>query len=127
MIPERVTSFARGAALAAVAAGTVLFLVTLSMGLGPGWGMSGWFVAATISVCGGASLAFCHGRPGAAFVAAMAATMASRLAALGVGVAFAAAGSGPGRLSYLGGFAAGFAPVMVWEVAWFFRAGRRSP
>ncbi len=127
MVPERVTGFARGAAFAAAAAGTVLLAASFAGGFGaPGWGMAGWLVAASISVSGGAWLAFCHGRPGAAFMAAMAATTASRLVALGAGVALATAAGGPARWSYVGGFATGFAPVMAWEVAWFFRAGRRS-
>jgi hypothetical protein len=90
------------------------------------WGVLGWALLALTGVAGGAWLAFEHGKPGTGFLKAMVAGMLTRLflAAAGGGLAAWTGGNAP--WAFLGGAVAGFVPLQIVEVIWFFRAGQKA-
>jgi hypothetical protein len=85
------------------------------------WASKGFFAMALPGICGGVWLAHEHGRSGSRFLAALASGALGRLV-LGALVAFGAARAGGRAIDgLLPGLAAGFVPVLLFEMIWFAR------
>jgi hypothetical protein len=111
----------------AVSAGVVLLLFTLSRDATTvGWSLFGWLIMAMIGVIGGSLMEAAHGKPGTAFVGILVGSMLARLMASGLGAVAATTGGYEAAWPYLAGIVAGFVPLQVFEVIWFFRKGRRQ-
>lgn len=118
-------SFARGA-LAAAAFGALALLPWLGGGdvLAASWAAKGFAAMALPGIAGGTWLAREHGRRASRFVVALGAGFLARLVLAGI-AAFGAAKAGGGAVEgLLAGLAAGFVPVMAFEMFWFARATR---
>jgi hypothetical protein len=98
-------------------------------GASRGWALLGWAIIAVTAVAGGWALETWHGRPGAGFLAALAACILARLFG-GTAGAFAAsaapaAGDDPVR-AFLVGLVATFLPLQLLEIVWFVRKARKT-
>jgi len=127
MTGGRARRFVLGAAAVSAASGGAAW--ALCRPAAPGallWGALGWGLMAAIGLSTGAWLAAAYGTTGSGFLAAVVTGILGRIAAtLGGAVAAASAGRGP-LLAFLVGLGSGFAPLLVYEAAFFYRAGRRS-
>jgi hypothetical protein len=114
--------YARSCAALAAAVGALLLLVGWPRGASfVGWSLLGWGFMAGTAVIGGAWTAARHGTSGAGFLVALQTCILARLA-LAVGGAVVAMLSAEGAIrAYLVGLVAGFVPLQVFEVVWFFR------
>jgi len=90
---------------------------------GLAWAVAGWGSAAAIGVAGGSWLVARHGDPSWGFVVALLAGMLARLLAFGTGAALAARAGGAQLWAFVGGFAATFVALQVWEGVFLHRAG----
>jgi hypothetical protein len=118
-------TFARGASVAA-ALGALALLPWLAGDdrLAAAWSARGFAAMAIPGVVGGTWLARKHGRRASRFVVALGAGFLARLVLAGI-AAFGAAKAGGGAIEgLLAGLAAGFVPVMAFEMFWFARATR---
>ena len=90
------------------------------------WALCGWLLLSLAGVIGGGWLVFCHGRQGNSFLGALVGGMLLRmtLTALGMGAAMIA--GKPAMWAFAGGAVAGFLPVMLFELIWFYRASRNA-
>jgi hypothetical protein len=124
---DRTRRFLAGAAAVAAASGGAAWALTRPASTGALlWGGLGWGLMTAIGLSSGAWLAAAHGKSGSGFLAAMVAGILGRIAATLAGAA-AAASAGRGSLwAYFVGLGSGFAPLMVYEMAFFYRAGRRA-
>ncbi len=122
----RARRYALGASAVAVVFGALLWVAVRPRGTTwIVWSGLGWGMLAVLSVAGGAWLAAEHGKPGSGFVKALGTGMLARLFAAVIG-AIGAAQSGDGAAwAYLAGVIAGFVPLQVFEVVWFYRESRR--
>ncbi len=75
-------------------------------------------------VAAGAWMAYEHGRAGSRFVIALVAGMIARVLFAAIVALGAARAGGSASTGLLAGLAAGFVPVLLFEMAWF--AGSRS-
>jgi len=104
----------------ALAAGAVAVAVLWS---GEGgkipWFLLGWSIMSVIGVLGGVRLVVVHGRPGSAFLAALVASILSRLFASALGAGAAVWSGGTAVWPYILGLAVGFLPPQIFEVVWF--------
>jgi hypothetical protein len=117
------TVFALGATAAAlVGAGALLPWLAGGDVLAADWAAKGFLAMALPGVAGGAWLAREHGRPGSRFVIALQAGMVVRLTFAAVVVFGAAKAGGSSTTGLFAGLAAGFVPVMVFEMTWFARS-----
>ncbi len=125
--PARARGYALGASLVALVAG-LAGVVCSRLGLpGPlAWILVGWTGMAAIGIGSGAWMAAAYGKPGPGFLAAMVAGMLGRLAVASAGAVAAVRWGGEGLWGYLAGWALGFVPLQVYEVAYFVRAGHGS-
>jgi len=116
-----------GASVVAAASGAAAWaLGRPASGGALAWGALGWGSMAAIGLAAGAWLAASYGRPGSGFLAAIVAGILSRIAATLLGAA-AAATAGHGALgAFLVGLGCGFGPLQLFEVGYFYRAGRRA-
>ena len=115
--------FALGASVAA-AVGAVALLPWFSGDDLPAsaWAAKGFLAMALPGIAGGAWLAREHGRPASRFLIALAMGFVTRLALAALAAFYAAkAGDGAGT-ALLAGLAAGFVPLMAFEMIWFARA-----
>ena len=115
--------FVLGATAAALVGAAALLAWTSRDGVLPaGWVVSGVLAMALPGIAGGAWLAREHGRARSGFVAVLQAGMLVRLV-LGALVAIGAAKAGGSAMAAsMAGLAAGFLPVMAFEMVWFARA-----
>jgi hypothetical protein len=111
----------------AVVFGALLLVVAATRGAAwIAWGGLAWFLLASLGVAGGAWLAAEFGKPGTGFLKALGVGMLARLFATAGGLACARfLGSEEAPWAFLAGVATGFVPLQLFEVAWFYRAGRR--
>jgi hypothetical protein len=117
--------YARGAAAVAAASAVALSLAVLGPLAGQGrWAAMGWGGMVVIGVAGGAWLAARHGQRGSGFLVAFGAGMLTRLVVIGIGSWFAALTGGAALGAFLVGLGLGFAPLLIYEVVWFYREGR---
>jgi hypothetical protein len=116
------TVFVLGSTAAALAGLAALLAWTSRDGVLPAvWVVSGFLAMALPGVAGGAWLAREHGRAASRFVAVLQTGMLLRLV-LGAIVAMGAANAGGSAVvASMAGLAAGFLPVMAFEMAWFAR------
>jgi len=116
------TAFVLGATTAAlVGAVGVLPGTTGGDVVAEGWAATGFLAMALPGVAGGAWLVREHGRSGSRFIAALQAGIFVRIVLAAV-VAFGAARAGGSAITAsIAGLAAGFLPVMAFEMAWFAR------
>jgi len=115
--------FAVGASVAAtVGAATLLPWFSGDDPLASAWAAKGFLAMAVPGIAGGAWLAREHGRSAQRFLIALATGFIMRLALAAVAAFFAAkAGDGAG-VALLSGLAAGFVPLMAFEMVWFARS-----
>jgi hypothetical protein len=86
----------------------------------------GWGIMAATGTATGIWMIRVYGKPGSGFLAAIAAGMLARLF-LGAGGAWWAARQGKEMVwAYLVGLLAGYLPLQLFELAWFFRKARRE-
>jgi len=86
------------------------------------WAARGFLAMAMPGIVGGAWLAREHGRSAQRFLVALATGFITRLVLAGLAAFYAGrAGDGAGTALLLG-LAAGFVPLMVFEMIWFARA-----
>ena len=86
------------------------------------WAARGFLAMAVPGIVGGAWLAREHGRSAQRFLVALATGFITRLVLAALAAFYAAkAGDGAGT-ALLSGLAAGFVPLMAFEMAWFARA-----
>ncbi len=124
MSTDRALRYAAGAAVLAVASGAAGWVVFRPAAEGLGWGALGWGLMAAIGVGTGAWLASAYGTRGTGFLKPIVAGILCRLAAT-LGGALAAAAAGQGALrGFLAGLGVGFAPLVLYETVFFYRAGR---
>ena len=90
------------------------------------WALGGWLLLATAGVVAGGWLVACHGKPGNGFLGAMVGGMLARMALIASGLGLAMMSGKPAVWAFAGGAAAGFLPVMVFEVFWFYRASQKD-
>ena len=117
--------FALGAIVAALAGAAAL--TAWSAGgdaLGAHWAARGFLAMALPAIAGGAWLAREHGRPGSRFLAALVAGIVVRLTVALIVTLAASRAGGSATTGLLSGLGAGFAPVMLFETAWFTRSIR---
>lgn len=108
----------------AIAIGAVALLRLFLGGdrLASAWATKGFLAMAIPGIIGGAWLAREHGRPAQRFLIALAMGFVTRLVLAGLAAFYAArAGEGAGT-ALLSGLAAGFVPLMIFEMIWFNRA-----
>jgi hypothetical protein len=118
-----IIGFALGAATAALlgAVGLLWWSAAAGASAAP-WAVCGFAAMALPGILGGAWLAREHGRPGSRFLSALATGFVTRLVLVAVAAFYAAkAGEGAGT-ALLAGLAAGFVPLMIFEMVWFLRA-----
>lgn len=122
----RPARYAAGAAAVGAAAGAALWVGAAGFSTGRWWAVAAWAGMVAAGVAGGAWLASQYGKAGAGFVLAAGAGMLARAVFVVAGLATAAGrGAGP-RNAFVAGLAAGYVPLQVYEIVWFFLAGRRS-
>ncbi len=113
-----------GLASAALALASALAVVAALASRGSGalrWGLIGWGVMAAVGMLGGLGLVRSHGRPAAAFLAALVGSTLARLAGA-VLFGWAAARAGEAMIGpYLTGLLAGYLPLQLLEVGWLMR------
>jgi hypothetical protein len=126
MTEGRALRFVLGGAAVAVLSGGAAWAAARPASYGGFlWGALGWGLMAAIGLSSGAWLAAKYGSTGSGFLAAIVAGILGRIAAT-VGGAATAAAAGRGPLwAFLVGLGSGFAPLMVYEAVFFYRAGRR--
>ena len=111
----------------AISGGVALVLLPLAVWAGAYavvWGMLGWAITAAIGIAGGVWLVRMHGRPDVSFLKAVTTCMLARLF-FGAAGALAAALSGEATAyAYLIGLVAGYLPVQVLEMNWFWQLDR---
>ena len=88
------------------------------------WALGGWLLLSLAGVISGGWLVSRHGRHGNSFLGALVGGMLVRmtLTALGMGAAMTA--GKPAMWAFAGGAVAGFLPVMLFELVWFYRASQ---
>ncbi len=91
------------------------------------WALAGWFVTAVVGVLAGAWVVSTHGKPGNRFTAGLVGGMLARMFLALLGGAAALSAGRPAALAFAAGVIAGFVPVQLFEVVWFFRLGRGEP
>jgi hypothetical protein len=107
---------------AAIGAVALYFAFRNADRLASGWAAKGFLAMALPGIAGGAWLAREHGRSAARFLAALATGFITRLVLAALAAFFAArAGDGAGT-ALLSGLAAGFVPLMIFEMTWFVRS-----
>ena len=117
--------FGVGAALtAAIAAGLLLLGLRGAAADASAWAMAGFAAMSFPIMATGAWLAHEQGRPGAAFVVALAAGLCLRAGLLAIVVAAAARQGEPSLLPALSGLVLGFVPLTAFEMIWFARRAR---
>lgn len=90
------------------------------------WSMGGWGIMAAIGIVSGLWMVRVHGKPGSGFLAAMGTGMLARLF-LSAAVGLWAARHGVEYVwAFLAGLVAGYLPLQVFEVSWFYRAAKRG-
>jgi hypothetical protein len=121
------TGFVLGSTAAALA-GAAALLAWTSRGdvLPAGWVVMGVLAMALPGVAGGAWLAREHGRAGSRFVAVLQVGMLVRLVLAALVAMGAARAGGPAMAASMAGLAAGFLPVIAFEMVWFARRERRA-
>jgi hypothetical protein len=123
-----VFGFALGASAASILGGVALvaWLAGASASALP-WAAGGFAAMAVPGIVAGSWLAREHGRPASRFVLALATGFVTRLVLVAIAAFLAAkAGEGAGT-ALLAGLAAGFVPLMVFEMIWFLRARGARP
>ena len=117
------TVFVLGSTTAALAGGAALLAWTSRDGVLPAvWVVGGFLAMALAGVAGGAWLVREHGRAGSRFVAVLQAGMLVRLVLAATVAMGAANAGGSAMVASMAGLAAGFLPVMVFEMLWFARS-----
>ena len=87
------------------------------------WSLIGWAVMSLTGVICGSWMAALHGRPGAAFVAALLGCTLARLIAAGLG-AWATTQIGyKAAWPYMIGLGVGYVPLQLFEAGWFLTRG----
>jgi hypothetical protein len=120
-------AFVLGSTAAALAGLAALLAWTSRDGVLPAvWVVGGFLAMALPGVAGGAWLAREHGRAGSSFVAVLQAGMLVRLALAAMVAMSAAHAGGPAMAASMAGLAAGFLPVMAFEMVWFARTEARA-
>ena len=115
-----------GAAIAAVGGSAVLPWSSASGAESLRWALLGWGLMSFAGLSGGAWLAREHGRPGTGFVVAMGTSMLARLFAAGTSLAGALLSGDGSYRACLVGLAAGYVPLQVFEILWFYRLPGRA-
>jgi hypothetical protein len=115
-----------GAAATLGAAGLATWVASTGTSAFP-WAAGGFAAMAVPGIAGGSWLAREHGRPGSRFLWALATGFVTRLVLVAIAAFLAAkAGDGAGT-ALLAGLAAGFVPLMIFEMIWFLRARGARP
>jgi hypothetical protein len=109
----------------AVAAGVLPIAAARGGPTAAGWTALGWLVTALTGVAGGAWVASRHGRAGAGFFVALQTCILARLGLSALGALLAANRGRDAAWAYVAGLVAGFLPLQVFEILWFFRVARR--
>jgi len=107
---------------AAIGAAALVPLFSGGDRLSSAWAVKGFLAMAVPGVIGGAWLAREHGRSAQRFLIALATGFVTRLILAGSAAFFAARAGGGAGLALLFGLAAGFVPLMTFEMIWFVRA-----
>jgi hypothetical protein len=114
----------QGVAISAAAAVLLSPLAFLAGGQALLWGLLGLSITAAIGIGGGAWLIRTHGRPDTNFLKAVTACMLARLF-FGAAGALAATSIGDmAAYAYVVGLVAGYFPVQVLEMSWFWQHAR---
>jgi hypothetical protein len=115
--------FGLGASMAAAVGAVALLPLFLGNDrLVSAWAAKGFLAMAIPGIAGGAWLAREHGRSAKRFLVALATGFVTRLILAALSAFFAArTGNGAGT-ALLAGLAAGFVPLMIFEMVWFVRA-----
>ena len=120
MTSKGMTKFALGAAAAAVVGGALLAFGLAGRDAAVTFWAAAGFAAMVVPGLGcGIWLAYEHGRPGSRFVAAIGTGFVLRLVLAGACAFGAARAGGSAGVGLLSGLAAGFLPVMLFEMVWF--------
>ena len=90
------------------------------------WVICGWLVQAAAGVVAGGWLVSCHGQQGNRFMGALVGGMLGRMVLTVAGMGAAMTSGKPAMWAFAGGAVAGFLPVMVFELIWFYRASRKD-
>jgi len=127
MSRTEVRRFAIGASVVAAFFGALLLFGAKRLGAAWfAWSGLGWLALAILGVVGGTWLAAEYGKPGTGFLKALGAGMLARMFATAGGTGCAVLfGAEEAPLAFLTGAGTGFVPLLVFEVAWFYRASRK--
>ncbi len=90
------------------------------------WALGGWLLLAVAGVVAGGWLVFSHGKPGNRFLGALVGGMLVRMAVTAAGMGAAMTSGKPTMWAFAGGALAGFLPVMMFELIWFYRASQKD-
>jgi hypothetical protein len=90
------------------------------------WALGGWLVLAVTGVVAGGWLVSSHGKAGNGFLGALVGGMLARMVLTVAGMGAAMTVGKPAMWALAAGAVAGFLPVMVFELIWFYRASRKA-
>lgn len=89
------------------------------------WALGAWFLISLIGVMAGGWVVSQHGKPGNGFLAGLVGGILARMALAVLGGAWAMSSGRASVVAFLVGVLAGFVPVQIFEVFWFFRSSAR--
>jgi hypothetical protein len=92
------------------------------LGVNLPWAMAGWFLVSLIGVVAGGWAVSKHGKEGNGFLAGLVGGILARMLLAVLGIALASTSGRPAIIAFLAGVVAGFVPVQIFEVSWFFRS-----
>ena len=106
----------------------VLCLPFAAQLLGPElpWAIFGWLLLAVVGVVAGGWMVAGHGKPGNRFLGALVGGMLVRMAVTAAGMGVAMTQGKPTLWAFAAGALAGFLPVMVFELIWFYRVSQKD-
>jgi hypothetical protein len=90
------------------------------------WALGGWFLVSLIGVVAGGWVVSQHGTPGNGFLAGLVGGILARMALAVLGIAVASSSGRAAIVAFLAGVVAGFVPVQIFELSWFFRSSVRG-
>lgn len=92
-----------------------------------GWALAGWALMSAAGVAQGRWLVRAHGRPGSAFLVAVAGGMGLRVLLAAAGAAAVFLVDRAGALPYVAGLGVGYVALFAAEAAWFLERSASRP
>lgn len=117
--------FVIGASLVALVPLCLLPWAAGRLGDSLGWTLAAWFLVSLIGVMAGGWVVSQHGKPGNGFLAGLVGGILARMTLAVLGGALAMSSGRAAVVAFLAGVVAGFVPVQIFEVFWFFRSSAR--